>query len=558
MKILDTLSMTFERYMTQVRSYMQENVPNFSRMGNSSVIGQLINVIGASVNNVMIYLQDAFAEQNKYTAQRKKSIYGLAAQTGFNASLGYAAGMNFRMTYMPNNVNDLTYILKNKTKVLCTQNGLTYNIILPQENVIFTTAKDMSSKQIYAVEGTFETQEFISTGGQLYSINVVFNGDCDISYTEVYVNDELWTRRESLYDMAADGKEYVIHTSLNKGFDIIFGNDNFGRSLKVDDKITVNYLTHNGELGNIDYSLPVSIVFSDPIVDASGNEIDADEVFNIEIAERPANNGTYSDKTDFVKEMIGYNSRAMVLADEKNYKLYLNRISFVGWNHTWSEEGSLVVNSIILKNYKTQMENGDEYFNLKEKDFILSDEQKKSIQTSIKNSGSQLAGTVLNIFDPKLVKYAVYVYIKMNDVSYDKTLIQDNIHKLIGQFMGDINSDTIIAKSDIVHLLKSNIDNIDSVDIYFLSERNEKAIIDGKYTIENYIYNPKTKLYDTKSTTYSVIGDPGLGLDAHGNIFVESVFQFPVLMGGWQYVSSSSAFEKQYTTVSDPVIIVFE
>lgn len=558
MKILDTLSMTFERYMTQVKSYMQENVPNFSRIGNSSVIGQLINVIGASVNNVMIYLQDAFAEQNKYTAQRKKSIYGLAAQTGFNASLGYAAGMNFRMTYMPNNVNDLTYILKNKTKVLCTQNGLTYNIILPQENVIFTTAKDMSSKQIYAVEGTFETQEFISTGGQLYSINVVFNGDCDISYTEVYVNDELWTRRESLYDMAADGKEYVIHTSLNKGFDIIFGNDNFGRSLKVDDKITVNYLTHNGELGNIDYSLPVSIVFSDPIVDASGNEIDADEVFNIEIAERPANNGTYSDKTDFVKEMIGYNSRAMVLADEKNYKLYLNRISFVGWNHTWSEEGSLVVNSIILKNYKTQMENGDEYFNLKEKDFILSDEQKKSIQTSIKNSGTQLAGTVFNIFDPKLVKYAVYVYIKMNDVSYDKTLIQDTIHKLIGQFMGDINSDTIIAKSDIVHLLKSNIENIDSVDIYFLSERNEKAIIDGKYTIENYIYNPKTKLYDTKSTTYSVIGDPGLGLDAHGNIFVESMFQFPVLMGGWQYVSSSSAFEKQYTTVSDPVIIVFE
>ena len=558
MKILDTLSMTFERYMTQVKSYMQENVPNFSRIGNSSVIGQLINVIGASVNNVMIYLQDAFAEQNKYTAQRKKSIYGLAAQTGFNASLGYAAGMNFRMTYMPNNVNDLTYILKNKTKILCTQNGLTYNIILPQENVIFTTAKDMSSKQIYAVEGTFETQEFISTGGQLYSINVVFNGDCDISYTEVYVNDELWTRRESLYDMAADGKEYVIHTSLNKGFDIIFGNDNFGRSLKVDDKITVNYLTHNGELGNIDYSLPVSIVFSDPIVDASGNEIDADEVFNIEIAERPANNGTYSDKTDFVKEMIGYNSRAMVLADEKNYKLYLNRISFVGWNHTWSEEGSLVVNSIILKNYKTQMENGEEYFNLKEKDFILSDEQKKSIQTSIKNSGTQLAGTVLNIFDPKLVKYAVYVYIKMNDVSYDKTLIQDTIHKLIGQFMGDINSDTIIAKSDIVHLLKSNIENIDSVDIYFLSERNEKAIIDGKYTIENYIYNPKTKLYDTKSTTYSVVGDPGLGLDAHGNIFVESMFQFPVLMGGWQYVSSSSAFEKQYTTVSDPVIIVLE
>ncbi len=558
MKILDALSLTFDRYTNQVKSYLQDTLPSYTQGGNASIFGQLINVVGAATNNVMIYLQDAFSESNKYTAQRKKSIYGLAVQTGFQPSLGYAAGINLRMTYIPNNVNNLAYILKNKTRLVCSQNGLTYNIILPQESVIFSTEKDMSSKVIYAVEGEFESQDFVSEGGQLYTINVEFNGDCDITYTEVYVNDELWTRQESLYDMSPDGKEYVLRTSLNKGFDIIFGNDNFGRALTADDKITVNYLIHNGELGNIDFSKPAGIVFQDSITDVSGEDVDADSVFNIEILNSSPNNGTYSDKSDFVKEMIGYNSRALVFADAKNYKLFLSRLSFVGWNRTWSETGSLVVNSIILKNYKSQMADGDDYFNLTDSDFILSDAQKESIQNAIISSGQQLAGTVLNIFDPELVKYAMYVYLKMKNTTYDKTYIENKIHNLVGEFMGNINSDNLIPKSDIIHMLKTEIDEIDSVDIYFLSERNETAIINGTYTEKTYVYDDTTKTYNINETEYSVTDDPGLGLDSHGNIYVDSDFCFPVLMGGWQYLSSSSSQEKQYTTITDPVIIVFE
>lgn len=558
MKILDALSLTYDKYTTQVRQYLQETLPNYTHGGNASIFGQLINVVGASVNNIMIYLQDAFAESNKYTAQRKKSIYGLAAQTGFNPSLGYAAGINFTMTYVPNNVNQLSYVLNNKTKLVCTQNGLIYNIILPQESIIFSTEKDMSSKLLYAVEGEFETQEFVSTGGQMYTINVEFNGDCDMTYTEVYVNDELWTQRDSLYDMGADACEYTTRTSLSKGFDIIFGNDNYGRSLQANDKITVKYLLHNGELGNIDTSKPAGLMFQDTITDAGGEEIDADEIFNINIASATANNGTYSDTTEFVREMIGYNSRSMVLADANNYKLFLSRISFVGWNRTWSESGSLVINSIIMKNYKSHLSDGNEYYNLKESDFLLSDAQKESIQTAIADSGQQLAGTVLNIFDPELVKYAAYIYVKMKSTTYDKTYIEDKIHSLIGEFMCDVTSDTLIPKSDIIHLLKEEIDSIDSVDIYFISERNETALINGTYTEKTYTFDDTLKTYTIEETEYAVTSDPGLGLDSHGNIYVNSDYQFPVLMGGWQYISSASGQERQYATVSDPVIIVFE
>ena len=562
MKIFDLINNSYSDFVTRVTSYLQSSLPGYKGgISNSTIFGQLINVVNAAVQNALIYLQDAFAEQNKYTAQRKKSVYGLAAMTGFQPSLGYAAGVNFMMTYIPNNVNDLTYLLKNKTRVQSSQNGLIYNIILPQDAVVFSTKKDMSSKLLYAVEGTFETQSFVSDGGQLYTINVSFNGDCDISYTEVYVNDELWERCESLYDMDPDGKQYCISTSLTKGFDIVFGNDDYGRALSNEDQIRVTYLLHNGEAGNIDKNIKSSLVFVDSLEDAAGNPIDADSVFNIAIADMPANNGTASDTTAFVREMIGYNSRAMVLADEKNYKLFLSRFSFVGYNKTWSEEGSLVINSMIMKNYKSMMKTGNEYFDLHADDFILTDAQKQSIQNAIKASGQQLAGTVLNIFDPEIIKYAMYVYIKMNDMSYDKTYIQDKIRNAVGQFMGDIHNDTIIAKSDMIHLIKQAVEGIDSVDVYFLSEKNEKAIIDGGWTECNYVYNPKTKLFDTEIKSYGIDPanpDPGLGLDSHGNICVKSVYQFPVLMGGWQFISSDKNLAKQYTTIADPLIIVFE
>ena len=64
-----------------------------------------------------------------------------------------------------------------------------------------------------------------------------------------------------------------------------------------------------------------------------GNEIDGNAYFNIYLEDRTGvTNGTYSETTAHVKEMIGYNSRSLVLADAKNYKIFLNKFSFVGYN----------------------------------------------------------------------------------------------------------------------------------------------------------------------------------------------------------------------------------
>jgi hypothetical protein len=104
-------------------------------------------------------------------------------------------------------------------------------------------------------------------------------------------------------------------------------------------------------------------------------------------------------------------------------------------------------------------------------------------------------------------------------------------------------------------LIKKEIPEIDGVDLYFLSEKNEKAIINKQYNDVKYNYDASTNSY-TKTEKLIYLNnneDPGLGLDDHGNIYLENDEQFPVIMGGWSYKSNTD----ELTTVDDPVIITY-
>lgn len=559
MKLFSLLDIQYNRFVQSVKDGLSKILPDYSSSyGNSTVFGQIINVVASAVQNVVMYIEDAFVEQNVYTAQRKKSIYGLAALSGYQPSLGKAAGVQLKMVYIPSNSHSFNVILNNHEALTCTQNGMQYNVILPQNMIVMSLEKDNSSKYIYAVQGRFETQSFISSGGKLYTQNFIYGGNMDPDYMEVRINNEPWERKDSLYDMEPDGKQYTYKVNYINGVDLIFGNDVHGRSLEPNDVISVTYLLHDGELGNLDVNQETYFVFNNNLNDISGDTVDGNTIFNVSFASYDAViSGSNSESKEQVRQNIGLNSRSLVLASPENYKNFINKFSFCGYNRTWSEKGSLVVNSIIMKNYKLQLNDGKDYFNLKESDFKLTDTQKSSIINALDKSGNQLAGTVYNIIDPELCKYALYMYIKpKHDKDYDKDYMSNQIRQLVGEFFANVNSDIYIPKSDIINLVKSNIDGVDGINVYFLSEKNETALQTKRYTIKNSTYNPSTQTYNINTEEHIIMDgeNPNLGLDNHGNIYLESDEQFPVLMGGWDYLNTKG----DEVTIVDPLIIVFE
>ena len=127
---------------------------------------------------------------------------------------------------------------------------------------------------------------------------------------------------------------------------------------------------------------------------------------------------------------------------------------------------------------------------------------------------------------------------------------------LIGEFFTNVQSDLFIPKSDIIHQLKNNVDGIDGVDVYFISQKNEEAIYRQQYEDEYYIMNNLTGQYVKRTEKVKLYAgeNPNIGLDAHGNIYLKTDCQFPVLMGGWEYMNN----EGTLVTVADAVTIVFE
>jgi hypothetical protein len=205
------------------------------------------------------------------------------------------------------------------------------------------------------------------------------------------------------------------------------------------------------------------------------------------------------------------------------------------------------------------IENGRDYFNLKMSDLFLSETQKTSIKNCIANSGQQLAGVTYKITDPEICKYAVYVHLKMKDIQFDRPSVEQAIRDKVGDFFTNIQNDMFIPKSDIISVIKSASDAIDGVDLYILGEKNEKAIIDKYYINKIHTFNVSKGMYDVnEEMVYVNEGEnPGIGFDEYGNIYLDNNDQFPVLMSGWSFRSSGPGEEPQYTTISDPLILVF-
>lgn len=556
MQLFKLKNIQFDAILQDIKQFLSKSIGGNTNIGQSSVFGQLLTVISAVAHNIMAYIEDALVEQNKYTAQRKKSIYGLAAQSGYQPSTGRAAGVWLQIASKPANETGLDVVVFDRARLICTQNGLYYVVVLNSPSITLSSDNATGTQYIYAVQGRMETQRFVSTGGNLYAQNIPYVGYIDTQYLKVYINGELWEQSASLYDMTPDSKEYYIRFNPVTGLDIVFGNDVHGRPLQQNDVIEVTYLLHDGEGGNLEVDDNTYFIFADTLTDTSGEHVNANGIFRISFATKDSvASGSNSESTAVTKQMIGFNSRALVLADSNNFRNFLSKYSFVGYNRTWSEKGSMVINSMVMQNHKLHMSRGSDYFKLTDQDFLLTPLQKASIKNALERSGQLLAGCTFNMVDIDLAKYALYVYVKLADANISHEYISTQIKQYVGEFMSNTSSDSYIPKSDIIKVIKDNISGIDGINVYIISEDNENAIMNGEYIDKTYRYNPSTGTYATKETRIKVYpGDnPSLGLDAHGNILVDKDNQFPVFMGGWQWKTEDGSI-----VTTEPITIIYE
>ena len=496
------------------------------------------------MQNILFYIEDALTEQNIFTATRKKSVYSLAKLSGYEAYYGAAAcGTVLGKLQINNRLNSKStkLYIQNKTKLINRTTGYVYTIVLPTSYYTVDVAKPLIQHEFKIVQGTFNRASAVAKGIQIETIHITSANMFDRQYVEVKVNGETWNEVGNFYDMTEDGHEYILNIGYDNTFDIIFGDGIYGKLLTEGDTVTIDYLSHNGVAGNITANDKYDFSFDTYGTDSLSNPVNINDYIVLSM-QTCVSGGNESDTIEFIRNMVGTNSRSMVLVSEENFNLFFKRFSFIGYTNCWSDANTMSISVICLSNIKNTIKDIEDYYNMDVNDMLLTNSQKLMITNTLENSKKTFAGLTLRFKDPIIRQFAFICYVKVDSVYNKDTAIQSIRTELANYFLELPNNTLFIAKSTLINLLVNNIDCIKAVELDIISKYGEDAYYDNQYI--KYELNNINNSIQYKETLCIYEKDNYPGLDGFGNILLNSKLEVPVLHGGFNYYADKDNYNK--------------
>lgn len=536
MKIFNLIETSFENYDRSIRAYLSRVLGQLGmQYKHSQLFGVIFDGMRGIMQNAMFYIEDALTEQNIFTATRQRSVYSLAKLSGYEPYYGAAAvgsvlgviDANLEL----NNRTTKVYI-PNYSKIVNAVNKLSYIILLPSDYYMVDLSKPIVKHEFKIVQGRLDTASYFAKGVPWEVITLDTKELWDREYFYLYVDGEKWTQVPSIYDMTENGHEYVLTSGYEGALEVMFGNGNYGAMLENGQGIEIRMIKHVGLLGNIQSADSAKFVMQTSAYDSLGNTVNLNGYMAFRL-QNPATGGVNSDSTQFIRSMIGFNSRSLVLASTENFQLFFKRFSFVGYVNCWSERNSMCITATCLSKRPFTVSSAEDYFALSEYGMLLSNAQKEMIVTTLANSKKTFAGVTLKFQDPIIRNYAVICYVKVDEI-YNKDIARTSIETYLAKyFLKFINNTQFIAKSSIIKYLLDSIPSITSIDIDILSELAEQTYINGYYNRYElrlingvYKYVPIKVMYEPDKTP---------GLDMFGNISLSSKLEIPLLHGNFKY-----------------------
>ena len=536
MKLFKTIDTNFSNFDNTVRKYLSKTLNNLGmEYTHTQIFGVIFDGIKGIMQNIMFYIEDALTEQNIFTATRKKSVYSLAKLSGYEAYYGAAAcGTVIGKLQINNRLKSKStkLYINNKTKLINRNSGYLYTIVLPTSYYTVDVAKPLIQHEFKIVQGTFNRATALAKGNKLEAIHIITAGMFDRQYVEVQVNGEIWTEVGNFYDMTENGHEYILNIGYDNTFDIIFGDGIYGKILTEGDTITVDYLNHNGISGNITSNDKYDFMFASYGYDSLNNSVNINDYIILSM-QNCISGGNESDTIDFIRNMIGTNSRSLVLASEENFNLFFKRFSFIGYTNCWSDANTMFINIICLSNIKDNIKDIEDYYNININDMLLTNSQKLMITNTLENSKKSFAGLTLRFKDPVIRQYAFICYVTIDSVYHKDTVIQNIRSEFAKYFLNLPNNTLFIAKSDLIKLLVDNIECINAIDLDIISKYGEDAYYNNQYI--KYELNSINNTVQYKETLCVYEKNNYPGLDGFGNISLSSKLEVPILRGGFNY-----------------------
>ncbi len=536
MNLFSKLDISIDKFDNSIQTYLKKALGSMNIEYNGTELYSVIfKGIKGIVQNLMFYIEDALNEQNVLKATRRKSIYSLAKIAGYEPYYGSPAiGTILCSVKINNGLNNASskVIIEDETRIKNTINNIVYTIKLNTARFVFDIYQPIISHEFNITQGFYSYSNYVAQGNVLETISVNSVELFDVNSITVTVNGKEWHRVGNIYDMSEESEDYVLTIGYDNAFDVMFGNGVYGKKLEPGDSVSIKFIKHVGSYGNITMNDLNRFKFVDSGYDIYGNVIDLNNYLRLTI-NHIITGGIDADKIEYIRNVIGSNSRSNVIVSTDNFNLFLNKFSFIGFKKIFIEANTLNITCIAFRNFANKIVNPEDYLKLEPGvDMFLSDNEQKMVINTLFNSNKIFAGLNFKFISPVIRKFAFICYVKIDDV-YNNHYVESAIIKELCEYFMNLDDHQFIPKSSIIKMLTTNISEIKSISIEIISELNENSYVTGKY--KKYKTNKlnNTISIETEDVVYNTSMTPGL--DVFGNISLDSQIEFPMIHGGFKY-----------------------
>jgi hypothetical protein len=506
----------------------------------ASPFGQLLTVVANLGEMIFYYIEAVATELNIFRARNIESIYGLSRLTGHDPTRGISARgiIGLRLNNNAGNAFSGDYVqILNGAALEVGNNSLSYFLRFDSDFIrLEKTNKNWINVEL--IQGEIDSQTFTGDGLPLQSYNLTTKEPTDQYMVTVDVDGQMWKKVDSLYDMGPGEKVFMCKTSVNGGLSIFFGNNQFGYLPPLGSIIRVTYVKTRGNTGNIG-GKNLDIKFKDPGTDFLGEQVDLNEILSVNIVRNP-NFGSDSEDPAFTRLIAPYQSNSFVLANPNNYIYYLSKYDFFSFINAYNTKDDQYINDdniiylFLVPDIKKKITSDKDYFTVPLEEFTLTEDEKAQVIETLNQSGRQVVTAEVRIDDPTVKKYVINIVLRWIE-GYDKDALSVAIRNTLNDYFLTVNRRDRVPRSDLIAMIE-DIEGIDSVNLFFLSQENEEAIRNGFYFVPVYGIDPATDqkaLIENKKIVIGPEEDPQLGLDEFGDIVI-GPNDIVVIRGGWE------------------------
>jgi len=531
------IQISFDRIKQEIEDFLKTEYNKASILfSNASPYGQILGVIENLQQLSLLYLKSTLNQFDLSNASstNKRIIRNAAIFAGHNPTRSISATGTLKFTLktavdIEKEIPGGKVIFLNKTTLSNKTNSLDYSLDLGTDRVSHILSKNYNFF-IPVIQGKWETKTYTGSGDPLQTLYVNVSGNKDVENfrVEILVNGEIWSIKKHIYDLLPDEKAVVTKSGFDEGLDIIFGNGGFGAIPELGSIITVNYLKTDGADGNIFRRTPNDWNFVDDVFDGFGGTLDMGKLFDIDI-HTDINFGANAESSLFTRSLLPMVSNNYVLALPQQYAYEIKKLGVFSHVNAYERNGTVFV--AVTPNINLFKNQNNNYFDIDIAAFSLDDYEIDKIGKYLRTGGNIQLTKNFSIVNPTLSYYVMNIFvIPYSDVTDDS--LNNQIYEVISDYFLNLNRIDRIPKLDLIKAL-SNISDIHSVDLQFISKKNEdyhkEAIINLQNQMTPTIVNggsslPKPPInYDS-----SVV----LGLDPILGDIIYDASELPIIRGG--------------------------